>query len=373
MRKIKVCHVFAHELNPAGSEKRALKIATNLAKKKFDSYLCAFGNNGLVYNKSSKVHLIKPTPSKLLNMLEFYKIIKLIPYFKKNKFDIVHAFCVDGNFAGTIAAKVAKIPIIINSHVSMIGSYKENSRLYHKLYGYILRNLVTKHIAVSKTVKKDYILNKKIKSSKFEVIYNGTDIFKFRKRNKKTKNLEIGMVANLTNKKDHPTFIKSIKLVAKKYPSISVLIIGKGELKDKLVKLTKELGLQKNIKFLGIRSDVPQILNKLDIGILLTQKEGEGMSNTLLEYMASGLPVVASKVPGNDEVVVYNKTGFLVEPYNPKKTADKIIKLLDNRELRDKMGKEGRKRVEEYFDDKTMIKKYEDLYLRLENKHLWFF
>jgi glycosyltransferase involved in cell wall biosynthesis len=141
------------------------------------------------------------------------------------------------------------------------------------------------------------------------------------------------------------------------------LIVGEGELKSSLVKLCAELGLENRVLFLGHREDVNLLLDFMDIFILSSHSEGCAIS--LLEAMASGKPVIATRVGGNPELVLEGKTGFLVPPAEPEKLAERIIFLLRNEDLRVKMGDEGRKRVNEKFSLETMLKNYEELYSKV--------
>ncbi|RLG99177.1 glycosyltransferase, partial [Candidatus Bathyarchaeota archaeon] len=121
--------------------------------------------------------------------------------------------------------------------------------------------------------------------------------------------------------------------------------------------------LKEKVTFVNFKEDVYKILKLFDVFVLSSVTEG--ISLTLLEAMASGLPVVVTNVGGNPEVVVDGETGFLVPPKNPEKMAEAIITLLKNKELAKKMGVAGRKRVEEKFSLERMVREYEEIYRNL--------
>lgn len=137
-------------------------------------------------------------------------------------------------------------------------------------------------------------------------------------------------------------------------------MVGDGPLKNELSQLAVSLGVNSRVMFLGRRTDIPEILQSIDIFALTSISEG--MSNTILEAMGSWLPVVASNVGGNPEIVVNDLTGFLVESNNENALADALAILIENPARRKEMGVAGRKLVETRFSLKTMVENYEEMY-----------
>jgi glycosyltransferase involved in cell wall biosynthesis len=127
-----------------------------------------------------------------------------------------------------------------------------------------------------------------------------------------------------------------------------------------LRRLAESLGISKNIMWLGERLDANRLLDAADIGILASHEEG--MSNSLLEKMAKGMPVVATRVGGNVDVVVHGENGFLVAPADPAALGDAIIALHDSVELRTRMAAAARLRIERYFSLKVCVERYARLY-----------
>ncbi|MCK5534910.1 glycosyltransferase, partial [bacterium] len=136
--------------------------------------------------------------------------------------------------------------------------------------------------------------------------------------------------------------------------------IFKNEGKDTPLEVAKKLRITGNVVFTGERSDIPELLSVMDISVLSSLSEG--FSNTILESMAAGKPVVATNVGGNPEVVSDNETGILVPPANSQMLAKAMLYLLKNKELAQKMGEAGRKRIEEFFSLKRMTENTEKLY-----------
>jgi glycosyltransferase involved in cell wall biosynthesis len=171
----------------------------------------------------------------------------------------------------------------------------------------------------------------------------------------------IGIIGRLAAVKDHKNLINAFKLAREKLKNIELMIVGDGPLKQELESYVQEMGLAESVVFTGARRDIAQLLSGFDIFILSSLDEG--MPITLLEAMAAGVPVIATKVGGIPEIVVDGKTGFLVPPQAPDKLAEKIYLLLENGKLADLMGKEGRKSVDENFSIGKMVSKYEAIYL----------
>jgi glycosyltransferase involved in cell wall biosynthesis len=128
----------------------------------------------------------------------------------------------------------------------------------------------------------------------------------------------------------------------------------------------QQLGLNGNLNFSRARSDVPQLLSLSDICVLTSLSEG--FSNTLLEYMAATKPVVATDAGGNREAVIHGETGFIVPLQSAGKTAEAIIKLLEDEELAARMGRAGRKRVENFFLMDRMVQEFQSLFAELLSK-----
>jgi glycosyltransferase involved in cell wall biosynthesis len=142
------------------------------------------------------------------------------------------------------------------------------------------------------------------------------------------------------------------------------LVVGDGETRGDLTQYSKKNGLLEKTMFTGYVDDVRPYIQSMDVACL-TPKENEGLSNVILEEMAMGKPVIATDVGGNAELVVDGVTGFIIEPGDKHALARRIMSLHQNHALRESMGFEGRKRVEEHFTIQTMIKNMEAFYFDL--------
>jgi glycosyltransferase involved in cell wall biosynthesis len=170
------------------------------------------------------------------------------------------------------------------------------------------------------------------------------------------------VLANLIPYKGHEDFFLALKRLGQRGSDWRAVLIGSGlqERELSLRRLATELGLSDVVLFSGQRSDIPAMLSAADIGVLPSHHEG--FSNALLEYMAAGLPVVATSVGGNRDAVADGKTGFLVPPASPDALSKALDRMRLDASLRLKMGQEGRARVSAHFSLPNCVNAYEAFY-----------
>lgn len=205
-----------------------------------------------------------------------------------------------------------------------------------------------------------------IKREKMAIASTGINIEKFSKTKKgrirkelgiKEKDILVVYAGLIVPRKGIDTMIKSIARIKNK--NVILLLIGEGPEKKRYIKIASKLGIKDRVIFKGWRKDIPQILKGSDI--LFLPSRGEGLPGIVMEAMASGLPIVASNIPCTNDLVADAKNGFLCKIDHIACFADRIKKLSENKRLREKLGKEGRKRIKE-FDWNKIVKKYLKLY-----------
>ena len=209
-------------------------------------------------------------------------------------------------------------------------------------------------------------------------IYNGMDLARFdHLKDAATVRKEIlgdttedifvaGMVAAFEERKDYYTLIKAAKELVSRNGSIRFILIGGGDNFEE-IKNSVPASLSEKIIFLGKRTDVESIVNIFDVGILLTNTKvhGEGISNSIIEYMALGKPVIATRGGGTNEVVIDDENGFLIDAESDGQLVERVEELFKNRELKDRLGKIGRQMAHEKFDLKIMMARYISTYRSL--------
>ena len=198
-----------------------------------------------------------------------------------------------------------------------------------------------------------------IPSNKIHTIHNGIDLERFAYAGRNEKGPMV-LVARMTPEKDVETLLRAFALVHQALPAARLEIAGDGICLADLKALATQLGLGSSVTFLGPVRDVASLLKRSALFVLPSLSEG--ISLTLLEAMASGLPVVATNVGGNPEVVAEGETGLLVPARSPARLAEAMTRLLRDPLLAKRMGDAGRRRVETDFDVRSMVASYESLY-----------
>lgn len=283
---------------------------------------------------------------------------------REKKIDIIHTHNEKAQLYGGIAGLIARVPVVHTKH----GKNETNWRT-------MLRNntsarLCRKVVGVSRDAALECIQDEKISSSKVLTILNGVDTERFSPCNDKARSKNcldidgnvfvIGIVARLARVKDHATLLEACRILVESGHEFRLLVVGDGPLRVQLEERTQFLGISKQVIFTGTREDITDLMRAMDIFCLSSLSEG--ISLTLLEAMACGLPIVATAVGGNPEVVIGGKTGFLVEPSSPSLLSEKLAALISCEHLRAKMGQAGRERVINHFSLKTCALAYQNLY-----------
>lgn len=274
---------------------------------------------------------------------------------QRERVDIVHTHNTYAHFYGTMAASWAGVRSIINSqHGRGCGPRIKDKLLFR------LANLKTSRVVgVSEDAAALCRGEDPWAASKTKVIWNGIDTSRFVFRGPAKAPVAIS-VARLSPEKDFPTLLQATALVVRQVPDFQLMMIGNGAERSRLEALTKSLGIEPNVQFLGERSDVPELLAQA--GFFVSSSKSEGISLTILEAMAVGLPVVTTRVGGNPEIILEGQTGYLVPDQNPDALAAAMLQMLAQRDQWPAMGELGRQRVEQQFEIRTMIRQYEELY-----------
>jgi glycosyltransferase involved in cell wall biosynthesis len=317
-----------------------------------------------VFDQGVKVHYLIRKWSKDPGIL--LKLNKLCKTYRPN---ILHTW-------GYLAAIYA-LPIVIWRNIKFVNGYityaypiKSFSKLW---YGSILTFPFSKVVlANSKAGLKAHNLEP---SDKNICITNGFDFSRLdniidedlikKQFGIKTKYV-VGMIANFREAKDYPTYLQAAQKLLNKRKDVTFLCVGHGEYLEESKKLVSEK-FSDHIKFLGEQGSIESIANILDVGVLACniRGHGEGMSNSIMEYMALGKPAVVSESGGNQELVDHGKTGFIVQPFDAEEMALRIEELLDNEEKKKEMGQAGRARIEKEFSMKKVTAAYVTMYKNL--------
>jgi glycosyltransferase involved in cell wall biosynthesis len=363
---------FLESLRSGGKERRFTELLYYLKKNTDYEIQVVLLENIIhykdIFNLNVPVIIIKRVLIKK-DPLIFAKFFNFIKIFKP---DIIHTWGSMTTFYAIPIANFFKIPLI-NSQIA--DAIPITSKSYFEKFlwfiNYNFSNIILSNSIAGVEAYKD-------KKKKILVIYNGVRPERFKKlKNKKSvkQRFEIKtkyaviMVASFGLYKDHDLFVKVAESVCKLRSDVSFVAVGDGDKEQNknylnFVECAKE-DSHKRLIFTGKISNVEELVNACDIGMLLSNiKTGEGISNSILEYMALSKPVIATDAGGICELVVNNDTGFLVNQ-NIALIVQHVIDLLDNSNLRKKMGEEGKKIIENKFTIDKMgfefVKQYNNI------------
>ena len=270
----------------------------------------------------------------------------------KNKIMVVHWALDENSFP--MMVKKGFLPFFIPSRYALKMRLKRFSAYF----------FLDKLIFVNNGTRKAFIKLYNVNSGKCKTIYNGINTPKFHLGNVREsvrEKLGVGeyetmllATGNLSFVKGHDILISAVKLLVDQGKAIKCFIAGQGELKDALLQKIIECNLLANVQLLGYRDDVPHLLSATDIFVMPSLNEALGYS--ILEAMAAGKPVVASKVGGIPEVITNGKEGILVTPSDPEALSDAIDLLFIDKKLREKIGAAGVEKVNKVFSVQSMMK-----------------
>jgi glycosyltransferase involved in cell wall biosynthesis len=304
--------------------------------------------------------------------------IKLFYLFITERPTIVHAHTSKAGFLACVAARLARVPIIIYSshgHIfsrsAHIPGVSGNSLRIKLLYGLrkIASRCATKIIALNEPDKNEQVNLQLAPPGKYEVIYNGIDPASFsptpctRDKAYQGKTPLLACAGRLVPEKGYNFLIEALETIKHNYPSVYLLIIGDGEMKNTLETQVTRLNLQNHIQFLGLRQDVACLLNQADMVIVPSLYESFGL--VILEALALKKPVIASAVNGIPAIIEDGRTGLLVPPADPSALGQAIIKLADNPLRMQQLGESGYQKLHAVFTKQHMISHIEQLYQKL--------
>lgn len=373
---MKIAYVLPN-VEPGGTEKHVLALARRLDRSRFRPLLLTTAGGGALHGDFSAVLPVTvfggdPERGRRFRATlseQARTIARLAAAFRGDRPDIVHAYLPAANVLAPIAARIAGVPKVIASKRAL-ADYKARFPLLRKVEP--LGNRLADVILVnSDAVRRDIERTERNWEGKFRKIYNGVEpigpwtpgeVEAFRKREGIPLRAPVALcVSNFYPYKGHDDLVEAASRVAEKFPEAVFLLVGRdaGTLEETVLEV-RGRGLDGTVRFLGGRTDVPDLIRASDLFVHPSREEG--FSNAILEAMAGGLPVVAFGVGGNPEAVLDGRTGLIAPPRDSAGLASAIMMLLADPVRMREMGKAGRRRAEEEFSLERMVREMERLY-----------
>jgi glycosyltransferase involved in cell wall biosynthesis len=339
-----------------GGQRQSLLLSEALKLSGYSIQLCVQPDSPL--HKKALEASVPVLPVRMRGEMDVLAIFRLARLMRRKKCRLVHFHDAHSLAMGSAAASLAKVPLRVISR--RVDFPLRSNYFSHLKYTKDIDTL----IAVSQNVK-EVLIEGGINSEKIRVIPDGIDYLLFKKAASSDylrrelsfgpDDFLVGIVAHLADHKGHKYLIKATQILKEKAPKIKVIIVGSGPLRMELGKQAKEIDVEDIVFFLGFREDIPQILASLDLFVLSSYLEGLGSS--IMDAMASRLPVVATNVGGIPELVVHEETGLLVPPRRSTALAKAILRIYENHELGEKLGRKGYELVHRKFSAEAMANK----------------
>lgn len=346
-----------------GAERQLLELLRGLDRSRFRPVLVCLEPDGPVAKGAKEIEV--PVYHILRKWRWDLSVIwRLRSLIKSESVRIVHAYLGLPGFYGSLAGKMSRARVITTIRIA--GPRKRLTDFSERL-----AFLISDRIISNSKAGVNYYFRFFPGRTKTVVIYNGYAISDFDSAQSKGReelglpagSLLIGHVANLSYLKDYPTFLRALVKVFSAHPDALAVIVGDGAKRSDYERLAKDLGISRRILFLGHRRDVLELVRYFDVCVLASHPcYSEGLSNSIAEYMGMAKPVVATAVGGNPELVHDGVNGFLAKAGDPEDLAEKILILLKDSRLREKMGKEGRRFFEENLTLERMVTDTQKIY-----------
>jgi glycosyltransferase involved in cell wall biosynthesis len=355
--------------NQGGSERQALQLTRLLVESgRFKVQLACLSPEGVLRDSINDLDLGE-IPSFPLN--SFYdqnavrQLRRFVRWLKSTRIDILHTHDFYTNVFGMAGGALARLPVRVASMRETAGmrsaAQKQVQRVAYSL---------SHHVVANSNAVREKLISDGVAAEKVSVIYNGLDTRRLATTLSRAEALSlwglperryITIVANMRHDvKDYPMFLRSARQVKSAVPDAAFLLAGEGELSESLRGLAGELGIDDSTFFLGRCEKVAELLAVSEICVL--SSKAEGFSNSILEYMAAGRPVVVTEVGGAREVVAEGETGYLVPSGDDAMMASRLIALLGDPERARAMGAKGKRVVEENFSCAAQLTRTESLY-----------
>ena len=373
LHPIKIAYVL-HSLGIGGLENGVVNLLNHLPGDRYAFTLITLGDDKTLLPRVRRPDLEHLTIGKRWGN-DALLPMRLAAALRRIRPDIVHT----RNWStieGVLAGRIARVPTVIHGEHGLNADEAGRMKVRRVAARRVLFRMADRIITVSQSIRDGLIARTGVRPDKVVTVKNGVDTDLFRPGRGEAsarrvfgagrEDVVIGAVGRLDPVKDHATLIHAFALLARSRPALRLVLIGDGPEGRTLRRLAESLSVADQVVFAGAMDGLEDIYPALDVFALPSLTEG--MSNTLLEAMAAGLPCVATRVGGNSEVVRDGETGRLVPPGDPEALAAALVDLVDGRELRRAFGVAGRLRVESGFRLADMASSYDRLYRFLANR-----
>lgn len=286
---------------------------------------------------------------------------KILRFWRQLKTDVVQVYFLDSAYFGVPLARIAGVRRVVRVR-NNIGHWLT---LKHRWLGRIIGRMASVTLTNCQPARDALLAAEGGRADKIVVLENGVDVERFRSRcnANPAAGPRIGVVANLRPVKGVDVFVRAAAQLKSRFPGASFHIAGQGRQRPELERLIADLNLGRCATLHGVVANIPAFLGSLDVAVM--PSHAEGMSNAVLEYMAAGLPIVATDVGANAHLLGDGEYGILVPPGNDVALADGIARLLGDRAAAARMADAARRHAQRHYSRDAMVLRFEEFYQSL--------
>ncbi|NOZ25650.1 MAG: glycosyltransferase [Nitrospirae bacterium] len=374
---LKICYVIG-QLNRGGAERQLYELVRGIDGNEFHPVVISLSSGGCWVEELRDLG-IEVVELRRRRNREVSRLYSLVRLFRTIRPDIVHTYLYSANSYGRIAAVITGVPVIIASERSLPEAGKDKDRgriLLDRILARFSHGIICNSRRAAETLVEKYAFD----AGKVFTVHNGInpdDFFREAGRHGRPETARksvstafrtVGTVGRLHPSKNYRLFLDAARIVLERAGSrVNFIVIGDGESRAELQRYAQRSGIADRVVFTGERSDVPAMLEEMDVFVMTSLYEG--LSNAMMEAMLAGLPVVATDVGGNRELITDGENGFLCPPGDASSLAERILYLLDNGQEAARMGLSGRQRILTEFSAEKMVRATEGIYRKLAAEH----
>lgn len=359
---------ITHDLRIGGLQRVVVNLCKALDRSRFDVSVLCLRDRGPFAEEIERMGIRVFVLPRKRNGTDYLSFLRVARVLQRERIDVIHTHNTQPLIDGTIGALLSGVGTVV--HTDHARDFPDKRR--YMFAEWLLSHFVFKMVGVSDHTCRNLMVYEGIAPGKVVTIPNGIDGSRFefeldkdsirRELGLPLEGPVIGLAVRLTEQKGITFLLKAMPKVIEAFPGVTLVIAGEGPTEQDLRRECACLGIEKTVRFVGPRSDVPELLKLFDLYVL--PSVWEGLPMVLLEAMAAGCPIVATNVGGVPSAIRDGESGSLVEPGNPGALAGAIVEMLRDETLRNRYTRRGKEVFQQKYAAKNMARTYEDLYLR---------
>jgi len=345
-----------------GVEHQLFLVLKHYDKSRVLPVVCSLSDTGEVGREIAAAGIEVISLNKLAHGFDYSIVRDLRRIIRQRNIHVVRTHQYHANLYGRIAAIIEKVPCIV---ASVHNIYTRDRKIHRRIINQILAGLTDKVVAVSEAVRRDIVAYDHVSADKVMVIHNGIELARFsgtdgsavrREFGIRPDSTVIGTVGRLTEQKGHKYLFEAFAATVRGFPQLRLLIVGDGPQRAVLEQTAESLNIRDKVIFTGTRRDVPPMLAAMDVFVFPSL--WEGMPNALAEAMAAGLPIIASDIPQNRELIDHEKSGLVFTSGSSDAMVLMLKRMLEHMHLAKELGRAARTRIAESFIIEQTINRY---------------